>query len=170
MLFTMGRNSGKRTHHKCKFAPPAVPKSESLESHQFYGVITQYHGGCQRNMDVTIYDSVSGTLKNVKCRLKGSLRHFKCRQRVQIGSFVVTDYEDVIIIFTSNQHASIPEDTFCKLNKISREYDAKSEAKPDTDFYDVSDSASESEIDDDDIVFGDPIDDQISMEPDIDLI
>jgi hypothetical protein len=112
----MGRNSGKQ--RKGKFAPPKVPKPE-LKAHQCYGVITKYHGGAQRNMDVTIYNAETNSLMDVKCKLKGSLRHSKCKQRIQIGSYVVTDYEDVIIIFTPNQYpAGIPETIYSKLYTV----------------------------------------------------
>lgn len=114
----MGRNSGKRIHRKGKFAPPPVPKSEALKPHQCYGVITKYHGGTQRNMDVTIYDAETNSLKNIWCKLKGSLRHLKCKQRILLGSYVVTDYEDVIIIFTPSQLVSIPEPIFNKLSTV----------------------------------------------------
>ena len=107
----------KKRQRKPRFAPPPVPKTEDLKAHQCYGVITGYHGGIRRDMDVTIYDAVTNDLKNVRCKLKGSLRHSKCKQQIIIGSLVVTDYEDVIIIFTSSQHSAVPDNIYRKLVK-----------------------------------------------------
>lgn len=123
----MGHNSGKLRKRRGKFAPPKVPKSEELKPYQCYGVITKFHGGTHRNMDVTVYDAASNLLHNIKCKLKGSLRHFKCKQRVQPGSYCVTDYDDVIIIFTDNQHASIPSTIFTKLSNVCKSTDHETE-------------------------------------------
>ena len=155
----MGRNSGKRFKRKGKFAPPQVPKSEELKPYQRYGVITKNHGGARRNMDITLFDPATTSLKEIKCQLKGSLRHFKCQQKVIVGSYVLVDYEDVvIIIFTDQQQTSIPEDIFCRLSQVSRKqlsHDDGADASADfldDDMFPASDSDSD---DDDDIQFAD---------------
>ena len=107
----------KKCKRKPRFAPPKVPRTDDLKAHQCYGIVTAYHGGIHRNMDVTIYDSISNDLKDTKCKLKGSIRHVKCKQYISIGSLVVTDYEDVIIVFNSTQHGSIPDNIYRKLTK-----------------------------------------------------
>jgi hypothetical protein len=155
----MGRNSGKRFKRKGKFVPPQVPKSEELQPYQSYGVITRNNGGARRNMDITLYDCTTETLKEIKCQLKGSLRHFKCRQKVLVGSYVLVDYEDVvIIIFTDQQQSSIPENIFSRLSQVSRKqlsHDDGADASADfldDDMFPPSESESD---DDDDIQFTD---------------
>lgn len=175
----MGHNSGKRFKRKSKFAPPQVPKSEELQPYQSYGVITRNHGGARRNMDVTLYNHATGSLKEIKCQLKGSIRHFKCRQKVLVGSYVLVDYEDVvIIIFTDQQQSSIPEHIFSRLSQVSRKqlsHDDGADASADfldDDMFPPSDSESDSESDDG-IQFTDenaPPTAQVSGLVDIDLI
>jgi len=151
----MGHNSGKRFKRKGKFAPPQVPKSDELQPYQSYGVITRNHGGARRNMDVTLYNRDTKSLKEIKCQLKGSIRHFKCRQKVLVGSYVLVDYEDVvIIIFTDQQQSSIPEDIFSRLSQVSRKqlsHDDGADASADfldDDMFPPSDSETDSESDD----------------------
>jgi hypothetical protein len=144
----------KKRQRKPRFAPPKVPKTEDLKAHQCYGIITGYHGGARREMDVTIYDSIMNELKDVKCKLKGSLRHAKCRQQVIIGSLVVTDYEDVIIIFTSSQYGAVPDNIYRKLMK---HHDALQDQNEDDDEDDedelVGPELSSDDEDDDAVVF-----------------
>lgn len=156
----MGRNSGKRFKRKHNFAPPQVPKSDELKPHQSYGIITRNNGGARRNMDITLYNQADDSLKEIKCQLKGSLRNCRCRQKVLVGSYVVVDYEDtVIIIFTDHQQSSIPENIFTRLNRVNRKQlshddgaDANADFLEDDMFPPDSDSESES---DDDIQFAD---------------
>lgn len=170
----MGRNSGKRVHRVKKFKPPQVPDSSKLQAHQNYGVITKYHGGADRNMDVSVFNAVSGQIENVRCRLKGSLRHSRCRQRITVGSYCVTDYEDVIIILKESQYSTIPPSTFSKLKRICQTTFAGYHDNGDDDDIDmISDSDEFDPIpalqmdSDDDIAFANS-DDEAEAEAEVD--
>lgn len=152
------RHTGKRIHRKKRFAPPKVPDAEQLESHQSYGVITKYHGGHDRAMDVTIYNTETKRLDEIRCRLKGSLRHAKCKQKIALGSYCLVSYGDeVAIIFTTGQIMSIPETIHEALSKVCQfSYvgagtdSAVHFARADDDYMPESDSEYEYESDDSD--------------------
>ena len=114
----MGKN-GKRCHRRKHFAPPKLPKEDEMKSHQYYGVITKFHGGANRNMDVTLFDASEGKLEKIRTTLKGSIRSRKCKQRVVVGSFCIVEYGQVIIILNSSQHESIPSSIYSKLSRAS---------------------------------------------------
>jgi hypothetical protein len=83
-------------------------------------------------MDVTTYDSTADSFSSVSCQLKGSLRHFKCRQRIVAGAYCITDYDDVVtLIFTTDQHPSIPETTFFKLSSVCQDQEPEARAQQD---------------------------------------
>ena len=114
----MGKN-GKRHHRRKNFAPPKLPKEEEMKSHHYFGVITKFHGGAHRNMDVTLFDASEGKIENIKSTLKGSIRNRKCKQRVVPGSFCLVEYDQVIIILNNDQKESIPSSIYQKLNKAA---------------------------------------------------
>lgn len=167
----MGRNSGRSYHRTKKFKPPVV---KELTPNQNYGVITKFHGGAQRYMDVTVFNAVNSELESIRCRLKGGLRHSKCKQKVIIGSYCCVDGNEVIIIYTINQHSSIPETTFAKLGKVQSRLEAEkqqqqSHQQDDIDFMPDYSSDEADEADEDDIVFGTGID-HTESDDDIDAI
>ena len=144
----MGKKGGKRFHRRKHFAPPSVMKEEDLKSHHYYGVISKYHGGALRNMDVTIFNAAEGKMEDIKATLKGSLRSLKCRQRITVGAYCLVEYGQVIMILKDDQVESIPESTYRKLSKLSSEKDSclKNEQVAE-DIYFAHDLASESESD-----------------------
>ena len=115
----MGKNGGKRCHRRKHFAPPKLPKEDEMKSHQYYGVITKFHGGANRNMDVTLFDASEGKIEKIRTTLKGSIRSRKCKQRVVVGAFCIVEYGQVIIILNSSQHESIPSSIYSKLSRAS---------------------------------------------------
>lgn len=114
----MGKN-GKRRHRRKNFAPPQLPKQDEMQSHHYYGVITKFHGGAHRNMDVTVFDASEGKVEHIKSTLKGSIRSRKCKQRVVAGLFCIVEYDQVIIILNNDQKESIPSSIYQKLNKAA---------------------------------------------------
>lgn len=159
----MVRHTGKRNHRSARFKPPQIPKADELQPHQNYGIITKYHGGANRYMDVTVFNAVTSTLDNSRCRLKGSLKHFKCRQRVIVGAYCVVDYDEVVIIFTPDQHFSIPESTYSKLASEHQVSESKASSSFNIDFMSDFDEEDEDVLperhsyrndEDDDIAFG----------------
>lgn len=156
------RHSGKRTHRRKHFAPPKVPNEDQLQTYHSYGVITKYHGGHDRSMDVTIYNTDTARFEEVKCRLKGSLRHSKCRQQISVGSYCLVSYgEEVAIIFTTGQTMSIPEHIYNNLTKVNKfNYAGDTSVTDDgvrfardDDYMPTIDSESESDSESDGIVF-----------------
>lgn len=153
----MPRNSGKLFKRNAHFKPPALPRSDQLSEHQKYGVITKYHGGWHRNMNVTIYDGTHG-LVPILCRLKGSLRHFKCGQKCQPGLYCMVTDDVVTIIFRDAQLLSIPSDIFTKLSLVARTSVKETDStKEETVFMDDDVMSSNELENDEDIVFDDPV-------------
>jgi hypothetical protein len=117
--YVMGK-SGKRYRRKKRNATPSAPNE--LSDDQVYGIITKYLGGHTKNMLVTTCND-DGSLAEITCSLKGSLRPRGCKQRAVKGSFVVV--EDigaskgvVVIILNSGDNGSIPGTVYDTLNRV----------------------------------------------------
>jgi hypothetical protein len=146
----MGKN-GKRHHRRKHFAPPPLPKQDEMKSYHSYGVITRFHGGSHRNMEVTVYDASEGKVENIKSTLKGSIRSRKCKQRVVVGSFCIVAYDQVIIILNNDQKESIPSSIYQKLNKVADMENNNEDVVFGKD--DITTAFSESESEDDGVAF-----------------
>lgn len=106
----MGRNSGKRGHRGTRFVPPKqVTREEyisskhrklpnSMDIQTDYGIITGYQGqGGVCTVKVINGDKVV-TLQRVK--LKHSINHRKCNQRLERGNIVLVDDGTVVLVYS----------------------------------------------------------------------
>jgi hypothetical protein len=145
----MGLNSGKKIHRRKNFAPPQLPKAYTADHH--FGVVTRYHGGAERHMDVTLYNELEKRQETRYVSLKGSIRSMKCKQRITLGAYCLVLHDQVILILTDNQKSQIPDSVYNHLSKITRSL----ETDPDpVEIDDIMEYFPSLDDDDEDIVFG----------------
>jgi len=153
----MGR-SGKRTRRGKHFSEPIPPSN--IKENQCFGVVTKYHGGHMRNMDLTVCHE--GVIKEIKATLRGALRHFKCRQQISVGRFcLVEDANVVVLVIKDINLGMIPDDIRHQLSKVAQtQADRSATMSDDIDYVSDEDdfngmySSRLSDSDDDDVTFG----------------
>lgn len=146
------RHTGKRYRRGKHFSPPTL--SIELPEGHYFGVITKYHGGHLKQMDVTAWDSDAEKLIQTKCVLRGAIRHRKCQQQIRIGAYCQIADGRVEMILTEEQCKEIPRDQYSTLQRVCVEFQEEDTVefealdKHESDMFELS-SESESESEDD---------------------
>ncbi len=100
-------------HRVKRFQPPTVrPTKTKFEN---YGIITQYHGGANRYCTVQAYDTDEFQVVEFKqVRMKGSILHSKCKQRINVGSYILLAYGEIALIYKDS--TLIPDEILTALD------------------------------------------------------
>lgn len=109
-----GGSGGKPYKRRTHFKPPTLMSLEdycettpyAASDRVQYGVITKYQGGAK--CDVVCFDG-KDTAPIGHVRLKGSLQPGRCKQRLTVGSFVLVDDGNIVLVYpndTARQYVS----------------------------------------------------------------
>jgi hypothetical protein len=100
-------------HRVKRFQPPTVRAIKT--KFENYAIITQYHGGAYRYCTVQAYDSEENKVVEFKqVRMKGSILHSKCKQRISVGSYILLAYGEIALIYKDS--SLIPDEILTALD------------------------------------------------------
>lgn len=107
------------------FKPPTILVDGSgyavLKENQHFAVIDKYHGGRNRNMELSVL--VNLHIEKRDARLKGSLKHPACRQTITKGAYCIVEHEQVIFIFSTVQEDMVPQSAKEKLKGETEDHE-----------------------------------------------
>ena len=100
-------------HRVKRFQPPTVRAIKT--KFENYAIITQYHGGAYRYCTVQAYDDEENKVVEFKqVRMKGSILHSKCKQRISVGSYILLAYGEIALIYKDS--SLIPDEILTALD------------------------------------------------------
>jgi hypothetical protein len=112
-LFNLITKMVQHKHRVKRFQPPTVRAIKT--KFENYAIITQYHGGAYRYCTVQAYDADENKVVEFKqVRMKGSILHSKCKQRVSVGSYILLAYGEIALIYKDS--SLIPDEILTALD------------------------------------------------------